>query len=46
GLMLVAGPQGASLQLSSGEIVTLISTVAIAAEIIMISAYAGEVDVR
>ncbi|RMM75418.1 hypothetical protein ALQ14_05219 [Pseudomonas savastanoi pv. glycinea] len=46
GLMLVSGPQGASLQLNSGEIVTLISAVAIAAEIIMISAYAGKVDVR
>ncbi|RMN33807.1 hypothetical protein ALQ61_05372 [Pseudomonas coronafaciens pv. zizaniae] len=46
GLMLVSGPQGASLNLSTGEIVTLISTVAIAAEIIMISAYAGKVDVR
>ncbi|KPY85249.1 putative Membrane protein [Pseudomonas syringae pv. spinaceae] len=46
GLMLVSGPQGATLNLSSGEIVTLISAVAIAAEIIMISAYAGKVDVR
>ncbi len=46
GLMLVSGPQGASMDFSSGEIVTLISAVAIAAEIIMISAYAGRVDVR
>ncbi|NVL28225.1 DMT family transporter, partial [Pseudomonas syringae pv. actinidiae] len=46
GLMLVSGSQGAVLNLSSGEIMTLISTVAIAAEIIMISAYAGKVDVR
>ncbi|RMN42580.1 Membrane protein [Pseudomonas syringae pv. apii] len=46
GLMLVSGPQGATLNLSFGEIVTLISAVAIAAEIIMISAYAGKVDVR
>ncbi|MCD5992738.1 DMT family transporter [Pseudomonas sp. CDFA 602] len=46
GLMLVCGIQGASLQFNAGEIATLISAVAIAAEIIMISAYAGKVDVR
>ncbi|MBC3956042.1 DMT family transporter [Pseudomonas triticifolii] len=46
GLMLLSGPQGASLHMSAGEIATLISAVAIAAEIIMISAYAGQVDVR
>lgn len=46
GLVLVAGPQDGSLTLNAGEIATLISTLAIAAEIILISRYAGEVDVR
>ena len=46
GLMLLAGPQGGSLHFSEGEIVTLVSAVAIAAEIILISRYAGTVDVR
>jgi drug/metabolite transporter (DMT)-like permease len=46
GLMLLSGPGGASLAFSPGEIATIISAVAIAAEIIMISAYGGKVDVR
>ncbi|RMR54748.1 hypothetical protein ALP84_04952 [Pseudomonas cichorii] len=46
GLMLLSGPEGASLQFSPGEVATIISAVAIAAEIIMIGAYAGKVDVR
>lgn len=46
GLMLLSGPSGASLNFSPGEIATLISAVAIAAEIILISTYAGQVDVR
>lgn len=46
GLMLLSGPQGAALNFSPGEIATIISAVAIAAEIIMISAYAGQVDIR
>src|SRR5476649_2993014 len=46
GLMLVSGPNGASLQFSPGEIATIVSAVAIAAEIILIGAYAGKVDVR
>ncbi|MFK8331957.1 DMT family transporter [Pseudomonas sp. BJa5] len=46
GLMLLAGPEGGSLQMSEGELVTLVSAVAIAAEIILISRYAGKVDVR
>ncbi|MGF6127050.1 drug/metabolite transporter (DMT)-like permease [Pseudomonas frederiksbergensis] len=46
GLMMLSGPSGASLDFSPGEIATLISTVAIAAEIILISTYAGQVDVR
>jgi len=46
GLLLLAGPAGDSLAFSAGEIATLLSTVAIAAEIILISACAGKVDVR
>ena len=46
GLMLLSGPSGASLNFSAGEIATLMSAIAIAAEIILISAYAGQVDVR
>lgn len=46
GLMLLSGPGGASLAFSPGETATIISAVAIAAEIIMISAYGGKVDVR
>ncbi|AIZ32442.1 DMT family transporter [Pseudomonas sp. K1(2024)] len=46
GLMLLAGPEGGTLHMSEGELVTLISAVAIAGEIILISRYAGKVDVR
>ncbi|MDH1575315.1 DMT family transporter [Pseudomonas sp. GD03746] len=46
GLMLLAGPEGGTLRFSEGEVVTLVSAVAIAAEIILISRYAGQVDVR
>ncbi|MNZ24730.1 EamA-like transporter family protein [compost metagenome] len=46
GLMLLAGPDGGILRFSEGEVVTLVSAVAIAAEIILISRYAGQVDVR
>ncbi|MFK0314463.1 DMT family transporter [Pseudomonas sp. NPDC090233] len=46
GLMLLAGPEGGSLHFSEGEVVTLVSAVAIAAEIILISRFAGQVDVR
>ncbi|WDY59741.1 DMT family transporter [Pseudomonas sp. PSKL.D1] len=46
GLMLLAGPEGGALHFSEGELVTLVSAVAIAAEIILISRYAGQVDVR
>ncbi|TLP58985.1 MULTISPECIES: DMT family transporter [Pseudomonas] len=46
GLMLLAGPEGGTLHFSEGELVTLVSAVAIAAEIILISRYAGHVDVR
>ncbi|SDU91871.1 DMT family transporter [Pseudomonas mucidolens] len=46
GLMLLTGPAGAALNFSPGEIATLIGAIAIAAEIILISAYAGHVDIR
>ena len=46
GLMLLAGPEGGTLHMSEGELVTLISALAIAGEIILISRYAGKVDVR
>lgn len=46
GLMLLAGPEGGALHFSEGELVTLVSAVAIAGEIILISRYAGQVDVR
>lgn len=46
GLMLVSAPNGASLNFSPGEMATLVSAIAIAAEIILIGAYAGKVDVR
>ncbi len=46
GLILVAGPDSGTLNLSEGELLTLVSAVAIAAEIILISRYAGQVDVR
>ena len=46
GLMLLTGPTGASLNFSPGEIATLICAIAVAAEIILIGAYAGQVDVR
>lgn len=46
GLLLLAGPEGNSLALNVGETATLLSTLAIAAEIILISASAGKVDVK
>ncbi|MDW8846591.1 DMT family transporter [Erwinia sp. MMLR14_017] len=46
GLMLLAGPEGDSLAFGAGELATLLSTLAIAAEIILISASAGKVDVK
>ncbi|MFS2224894.1 DMT family transporter [Pantoea sp. B65] len=46
GLLLLAGPEGNSLAFSAGEIATLLSALAIAAEIILIGACAGKVDVR
>ncbi|KPA87879.1 putative permease, DMT superfamily [Pseudomonas asplenii] len=46
GLMLLSGPNGAELNFSSGEVATILSAIAIAAEIILIGNYAGKVDVR
>ncbi|WP_435342077.1 DMT family transporter [Klebsiella quasipneumoniae] len=46
GLILLAGPENNLLALGVGEMITLASALAIAAEIILISAWAGKVDVR
>ena len=46
GLILLAGPDGNLLALGAGELITLTGAIAIAAEIILISAWAGKVDVR
>lgn len=46
GLIFLAGPGDNLLALGEGELITLASAVAIAAEIILISAWAGKVDVR
>jgi drug/metabolite transporter (DMT)-like permease len=44
GLLLIAGPAAFTLTLGVGEIATLISTLPIAAEIILISVFAGRID--
>ncbi|GAA3935857.1 DMT family transporter [Microbacterium soli] len=44
GLLLIAGPDAFALSLGVGETATLISTIPIAGEIILISAFAGRVD--
>jgi|tagenome__1003787_1003787.scaffolds.fasta_scaffold20979337_4 drug/metabolite transporter (DMT)-like permease len=44
GLVLLAGPGAHGLRFSFGEVVTLISTVAIAAEIVLIGVFARTVD--
>ncbi|QUY50031.1 DMT family transporter [Serratia plymuthica] len=46
GLMLLAAPSSADMTLSTGEILTLIGTLGMAAEIILIGAYAGKVNIR
>lgn len=46
GLMLLATPSSADMALSIGEILTLIGTLGMAAEIILIGAYAGKVNVK
>jgi drug/metabolite transporter (DMT)-like permease len=44
GLLFIAGPDAFSLSLGTGEIATMISTLPIAAEIILISLFAGKID--
>ncbi|KNY04125.1 DMT family transporter [Microbacterium sp. GCS4] len=44
GLLLIAGPDAFALTLGTGEIVTMLSTLPIAAEIILISVFAGRID--
>lgn len=46
GLLFIAGPSAVTIGLGPGEIATLVSTVPIAAEIILISAFASRVDAR
>ncbi|MGN6428395.1 MAG: DMT family transporter [Leifsonia sp.] len=46
GLLFIAGPSAITVGLGAGEIATLISTVPIAAEIILIGAFASRVDAR
>lgn len=46
GLILLAGPQAGGVSLSAGEIATIVSTLAIAVEIILISHFAKSVDSR
>jgi len=44
GLLLVAGPGAAGLTAGTGELATLAGAVAVAAEIILVGAFAGRVD--
>ncbi len=46
GLMLLAAPSSTDMTLSVGELLTLIGTLGMAAEIILIGAYAGKVNVK
>lgn len=46
GLVLLAGPEGTQLSMRTGELLTLLGAIAIAAEILLISGYAGRVDAR
>jgi len=46
GLLLLAGLKGGEVAFNVGEIATLLSTLAIAAEILLIGASAGKVDIR
>lgn len=46
GLALLAGPDGTSIGLGLGELLTLLCAIAIAAEIILIGGFAGKVDAR
>ncbi len=44
GLLLIAGPDAFTLSLGPGEIATMLSTLPIAGEIILISVFAGRID--
>ena len=44
GLILIAGPSASGISLGEGELLTILSTVAIAAEIVLISLFAGRVS--
>jgi drug/metabolite transporter (DMT)-like permease len=46
GLMLLSGPGGSAVHLGVGELATLGAAIAAAAEIVLISRYAGDVDLR
>jgi drug/metabolite transporter (DMT)-like permease len=46
GMVLLAGPDAGGLSLSFGELVTVVSTLAIASEILLISHFAPRVDSR
>ena len=46
GLMMLSGASQGGLVLSFGELITVVSTVAIAAEIVLISRFAPQVDLR
>jgi drug/metabolite transporter (DMT)-like permease len=46
GLILLAGPGGSTVHFGSGELATLGAAIAAAAEIVLISRYAGNVDLR
>ncbi|KEH08249.1 DMT family transporter [Delftia sp. PE138] len=46
GLILVAGPESGGMELNVGEMATMLSTLAIAAEVLLIGHFAGKVDAR
>ena len=46
GLMLLAGPHGSAVHAGPGELATLGAAIAAAAEIVLISRFAGNVDLR
>jgi len=46
GLMLVVGPESGGMELNVGEMATMLSTLAIAAEVLLIGHFAGKVDAR
>ena len=46
GLVLVAGPESGGMELNVGEMAGLLSTLAIAAEVLLIGHFAGKVDAR